>query len=357
MKEKKSSLFGSILIGIIFIIVGMILLWWNEGNNVKNIKTVSEISENVIEVNSSIINPENDGRLILTNGDLVVEDESVYDDVFAVGLKTTNLKRIVEVYQWEEEETTDSNNNTTYKYNKEWNEGLINSNSFNNPEYKNPINVQYESADFTALNVKVGEYNLSNEQIENLPTDIELDLFDVVAIEGYKVVGNYITNANDYSNPQIGDIRISWQYNDWNEATVLAVQNGNTFTNYTSTVGKTINEVTEGILSSDEMINKMQDNNDMLKWGLRGTGALLIILGYAALISPLTRLASFIPFLGGFVGGTISFIAFLTGVANSLMIIAIAWIRFRPVLGISLLLICLLLIFIVVRLIAKNKKK
>lgn len=357
MKQKKSSLLGSILVGIILIIAGTILLWWNEGNNVKNIKTITEVSKKVIEVDSSTINPENNGKLISTNGDLIVEDKKVYDNIFGIGTKSAKVKRVVEVYQWEEEKSTDSNNNTTYKYNKKWNEELIDSDFFNNKLYKNPEKLAYETESFIASKVKLGEYSLSSEQINSLPANIEVDISNVVTSNnGYKVVGNYITNADDYNSPEIGDIRISWKYNGWNKATVLAVQDNNTFLSYTSEVGKKVNEVNEGILTSSEMIKIMQNNNNTLKWVLRLLGTILIFIGYLAFISPITKLASFIPVLGNIIGSTIALIAFLVSLTQSVLVIAIAWIRFRPILGICMLVISGLLITQIIRVTKKNKQ-
>ena len=43
MKKIGNSIVG-VIIGIICLIGGTGLLWWNEGNNVKNIKTTDEIS-------------------------------------------------------------------------------------------------------------------------------------------------------------------------------------------------------------------------------------------------------------------------------------------------------------------------
>ena len=41
--EKIKNSFSGVILGIIFIIIGTVLLWWNEGNNVNNIKTTDEL--------------------------------------------------------------------------------------------------------------------------------------------------------------------------------------------------------------------------------------------------------------------------------------------------------------------------
>lgn len=95
---------SSVIAGILFIIIGTILLAWNEKNNVNNIKTVAEIEKTAIEIKSDTINSSNEGKLIVTNGKVNVNDEIVVDKEFNIGDKTIKLSRYVEVYQWEEEE-------------------------------------------------------------------------------------------------------------------------------------------------------------------------------------------------------------------------------------------------------------
>lgn len=353
MNNKKTGIFGGVITGLIFLVVGTGLLWWNEGNNVKNIKTIDEISEVVIDVSSSEIDLANEGKLVATNGSFTVEDKEVVDNVFGVGNKTAILSRTVEIYEWEETEHTDEDY-TRYTYDKVWKEELIDSSNFESG-HTNPTTKLYDSELFAARKCKVGKYSLSSKQIMGLATDKTLVLKSVKLPEGFKVNGNYITNSKDINNPQVGDLRISFTYNDWTEISVMAVINGSTFSDYVSEAGKNVNEVREGLLTSKEIIKKMQDENNMLKWILRAVGTVVLICAYLAIISPITKLASYVPILGGIVGGIIFVICCIIGLIHSLLVIAIAWIRFRPVLGIILLAVVAVLVFFLVKII-KNKK-
>ena len=65
--------------------------------------------------------------------------------------------------------------------------------------------------------------------------------------------------------------------------------------------------------------------------------------------APLKVLADVIPLLGSIVGAGTGLVAGLLGTAWSMVIIAIAWIRFRPVLGACLLgaaLVLVILLFV-----------
>jgi high-affinity Fe2+/Pb2+ permease len=64
-----------------------------------------------------------------------------------------------------------------------------------------------------------------------------------------------------------------------------------------------------------------------------------MFIGFAAILKPISTLGSVIPFLGNVLGAGTSIIAFLLAFIISFVVIAIAWIFFRPILGISLLVI------------------
>ena len=128
--KKIGDSFKGILGGFVFILIGIGVLWWNEGNNVKNIKTTAEMEKIVIDVSSETIDKNNEGKLIATKGKLL-NQETMNDETFKVSIKTPKLVRTVEVYQWEEEENTDENDNKTYSYNKVWSSSLIDSSKFN----------------------------------------------------------------------------------------------------------------------------------------------------------------------------------------------------------------------------------
>ena len=92
----------------------------------------------------------------------------------------------------------------------------------------------------------------------------------------------------------------------------------------------------------------------MTKWIFRLMGTIFIIGGFAAIISPLQRLANFIPFFGTVFGWVTGFATFILGLALSLIVIALAWLRYRPVLSIGLLIGVLIVIILTKKLKTKN---
>ena len=350
MKRRGNS-FKGIAGGFVLILIGIVLLWWNEGNNVKNIKTTAEMEKVVIDVKSDKVDSKNDGKLIATNGELINEQE-LTDEALGVTIKTPKMIRVVEVYQWDEHSSTDDDGHTTYSYSKKWSDKIIDSGDFHNKNKKNPTTKLFENQTFTSSDVKVGAFSLSSNQIERLSTKANFNSYNPEKTKelNLTVSGKYLTNSSDLDNPKIGDTRIEILYHDGSELSVLAVQQGNTFVDYVSKYDKRVNRIMDGTHSGKEMINVIKEEDKFFKWIMRLIGVLLTVFGFAAILKPISAITSFVPILGSIVGGAVALVSLVLGLALSLVIIAVAWIRFRPLLGICLLIVVALLVaFLIIR--------
>ena len=262
--KKIGDSFKGILGGILLIIASIILLWWNEGNNVKNIKTTDEMSKTVIDIKSDAIDAKNEGKLVATYGKLVNE-EKLTDKDFGVSIITPKMTRTVEMYQWSETEQ-DNDGEKSYTYSKGWSSEVINSDSFRKSGHDNPKSKPFEDTVAYSKNVSVGAFRLSPEQIEMLSTDgVFTDYNDsLLPGVGYHRVGDYLTNSLNYDYTVIGDIRIMIKFNNSTDISVLAVQTGDTFADFVSKVGKTHNRVVDGIHSGQDIINMIIKENKLL---------------------------------------------------------------------------------------------
>ena len=169
---------------------------------------------------------------------------------------------------------------------------------------------------------------------------------------GLTAINNYYTNVQNNS-PQIGDIRISFKYNDATNVSILAVQNNNSFTPFTESSSYNIYELQEGKLTGKEILQNLTSENNSVKWMLRVVGTLLVIIGFTAMISPLQRLANYIPIFGTIFGWISGMATFILGLAISTITIALAWLRYRPVFSICLL----ATVIVVIALLKKSKLK
>ena len=356
---KLGNSFSGIVVGIILLFGGISLLWWNEHNNVKNIKDVKEMRDQVIDISSSKIDEANEGKLIATNGKLNYNDSVMTDSTFNISAKTPVLSRTVEMYQWVEESKTEDDT-TTYTYKKEWKDEIVDSTEFNSIKgHENPAYMAYESDKFvTDEDLKVGEFTLISSFKDLLSTDKNVVPEEgIILPEGYILFNKYITNSADMENPQVGDIRISYQKADYKDVSVLGKQVGDTIAEYTTKKNTNIKKIVKGTTNGTGMINEIESANKFMKWVYRFLGIFLIVIGISSILGPITTLIGYIPFVGKVVNSMIGVISFLVGLAISLVVIAISWFAARPIVAIVSLVIAAALIFVFVKYVKKNKGK
>ena len=92
----------------------------------------------------------------------------------------------------------------------------------------------------------------------------------------------------------------------------------------------------------------------MLTWILRLVGLVLIAVGIGMIFRPLSVAADVLPFLGSLLEVGVGIIAFLGSLCITMLVISMAWIFYRPLIGIPLLLISVG--SIVALFVMKNKK-
>lgn len=355
LTNKKGSVVGSVIVGILFIILGIRFIFLNESNSLKNIKAINEASKAAIEIDAEEFLEENEGKVVCVSGKLQILSGEVKDNTFSLSLNTTQIYRKVEMYQWEEEEDN-TNDRTEYTYKKVWSEKIIDSSKFYDTSYQNPYSMKYTSQYFDAKNVKLGKYSMGSEQIIDLSTpDSYTDFSNINIPYGFKQNDKYITNSSSPSNPQIGDIRISFYYNSSDTATVLAKQQGNGFADFESANGVKINEAANGIKTKEDMISKMQSDNKIFTWIIRIVLVIVEIIGFSLLFSPIIRLTSWIPVAGRATRSVSSLIGFLLGIIVSFSCIAIAWVAYRPIIAVILLVIGAIVAIIVISAIKRKK--
>ena len=356
---KKNNSGGGILGGIILFIIGIGLLWWNEGRTAKEISLLKEVKAKYVQLDSAKVVATNEKKIVATNGKLdLTNSADLVDTEFAVSVHSAKLERKVEMYQWVEEcNEEDDTKNCTYK--KEWSSDLIDSSTFYQSGHNNPTSKLYEDSTLLADNVKVGDFNIPKELIDKLSAEESVrDLSNEVAERKQLKVstsGDYFTNTKDEVNPQIGDVRIRFYKNNATDVSVLAVQTGDTFSAYTAKNGKSLMVIREGNQTGAQIIQSLFDANNFMKWLFRFIGFMLVSGGIASLFSFLTTITSRIPILGSIVGGAVGLVSFILGLIISFVVCAIAWFRFRPIISICLLVIAAIL-FVILKFVIKKKE-
>jgi hypothetical protein len=350
-----SNLFGSIksvFFGFILFVASVPLLFWNEGRAVRTSKGLTEGSGAVVSVPSDSVDAGKEGKLIHTSG-AVKTDAPVTDDQLAVQATAVKLIRNVEMYQWKENEKSESRKKigggtetvTTWEYKKEWANGRIDSSKFKHPEdHENPEAPPYETKTFVADKVTVGAFSMSAEQVGQLSnaTDLPVDAaaaehLPADAKERLKVSGGKFYAGDDPATPKVGDVRVSFQVVNPATVSLVGVQTGQSFTSYQTSTGTSILLVEEGNLTAEQMFKKAQDANTFLTWLIRGGGFFLMFIGIFMLFRPIVVFADVLPIFGTMLGAGIGIFAFLGAAILSFLTIAAAWVFYRPLIGITMM--------------------
>jgi hypothetical protein len=75
----------------------------------------------------------------------------------------------------------------------------------------------------------------------------------------------------------------------------------------------------------------------MLTWILRAVGFLAMLIGLLLIAKPLVTLADVLPFLGSLLGVGVGLLALTLALPLTLVTVGIAWLFYRPLLGVGLL--------------------
>jgi hypothetical protein len=475
--SRIGSSFMGILIGLALVPGAIALLFWNEGEAVKQAKALREGAANVQEVGAEKIDPAHEGQLIHISG-MATTQEVLRDNLFQIEQAAIKLQRHVEMYQWTEREKKETKQKlgggeqtiTTYTYNLEWADGRIDSNDFAQPAgHENP-SPKYSNADFTASDVHVGAFPLNKGLLEKMnqfsaielsqtdwekfdpqlraetkihdgkifwrksgelaPTpekstkqteavtpdttsgevetgnkNVEREAIDTKKSDTEKKnlekssteTSNPETSNPETSNPEtsnsgkgsteqadnenadteiddakqaglsahgpdpqkpeLGDLRIRLEAVQPSEVSIISKQVGQRLEPYMTSNKREIELLSYGIVSAELMFERAQQQLAFKTWMFRGFGFVLMGVGIMLILSPLSVMLDVIPILGKIASTGIFIIAFLSAAVLSLLTISLAWLFYRPLLGIGLLVAAVIIGWLLWKVISRNRKQ
>ena len=361
--------FVGMLIGFALLIGSVVLLFWNEGRAVATAKSLQEGAATVIDVPADPIDPANDAKLIHVTGDPAAQ-KPVEDALFNISEPAIRLRRNIQVYEWKEKKESKSRDKvgggkettTTYTYEKTWSAELTRSSHFKSPEdHRNPEKLEVAKQEFVAKDATLGQFKLTPEIIGKIPgdetltvTEEQLDNVSSKLESKLKVERGEFYLGADSANPEIGDEKISFTVLRPGSVSIVAAQAKQSFTPYTTRNGREIELVEAGNLSAPQMFVHALDANKVMTWILRAVGFAAMFFGSLLALGPISALAHVLPFLGSLVEIGFAIAAFFLSAIVSILVIATAWIVYRPVMGVALILVAIGAIVLFKRLHAKR---
>lgn len=360
-----------VLIGIILLPIAAVLLFWNESRAVTTAKSLKEGAAAVVDVSPSAVQAGNEGKLIHLTGE-VTTDEALRDPIFAVSATALRLNRKVEMYQWKEEEHSETHKKLgggeetvkTYTYSKAWSDKVIESARFKQPEaHANPTELPVPVVSTMTSKAVLGAFKIPTSIIEKMSGEQALpapaDSLNSVPA-GLKAKaklsegGIYI--GQDPATPAVGDARVTFEQLKPGTFSIIAAQNGDTLAPYQTHAGREIERVESGSLAANVMFQHAATENSMTTWLLRGVGFIVMFIGFAAILHPLSVLGDVVPFIGGIVEFGTTLVAGFVSFAATVLVIAVAWLAARPLLGGTLLVLGIAALVHALRKIHANKR-
>lgn len=376
--SRLSGSFKKIGTGLALFIGATALLFWNEGRAVKRAETIKEAQGSAMHVdNVSEILTDLDGQLIHATA-IAESRDTLCDDMFGVSVPAIKLIREVEYYQWIEESKTEKHEKfggseetvTIYSYKKKWTDNPINSDDFHDPAYRNSnfVIAEFDDERKLAENVSFGAYTLpdflknsisgeksislsldsaqkadinriiSESMRSSARTDVRRLIDSAGQDSGYLVVkGNTVYLGQNAGNPQIGDVRVSFKAVPSTKVSLIAKVSGDTFEPFMSADGNSFSQLEMGAVSMDNMFHGADNDNSLITWLLRIVGLIMVIAGLKMTFGILSMFFKWFPALGSIVDMGVGLVCSVVGFIWSLLIISIAWIFYRPIIGITLI--------------------
>lgn len=371
--------------GLLLFLIAFPLLFWNEGRAVKRAKALETGAGAVVSVQADKVDPANEGKLVHVTAKADTKDV-LTDPLFKISSTAIRLERRVEMYQWKQNESSKTEKQlgggtkktTVYTYEKVWSDKPVNSAYFKEAGHENP-GFPFESEKLRANHVTLGDFLLNDSLVDRLGDSRKLPVpadYKLPAALSGKSDAAYVhvsrkssapsqvsqeqpaDNAGDaaLTEPAIGDLRISWYAVVPHEVSIVARQTAKTFSAYP--VGsESILLIADSVQSAEAMFQSAQSANSAMTWFLRIAGLVMMYVGLSCVLRPLSVLMDVIPFLGDLIGAGISLISFLIALPCTLVTIAVAWIYYRPLLGIGLLVVAAALIVFLFRKKAESHKR
>lgn len=344
--------------GLIGLVLGPVLvmgacaaLFWNEGRAVQTARSLTEGASVVVEVPAAPVSLANQGLLVHVTGEMKTATK-LSDPDFAVTANAVRLIRDVAMYQWKEESKSETRKNaggseetvTTYTYHREWSGRPIDSTTFKQPGLHENPPMSIGGRDVVSRDATLRDFRLGEPAIRSFNTDTRLEIDPSIAEAVRKamnrpvnVQSGHIYLSEDPGSPRVGDYRIGFRVVPAGTGSVIARQSGTELIGYPTKAGDVILLAHTGTRSAAEMFKAAQDANRVLTWILRAVFTMLVFIGFVFSTRILVALADVLPFVGNLMQATTFAAALALTAILSPLVIAVAWLFYRPMVSLAVI--------------------
>lgn len=351
----KNAVVGTLL-GLIMVPGSIAMLSWNEYRTIHRTQGLNEGAELVQSVTDpAVASPELAGSLVHLNG-LADTQERLRDEEFGIEETAIRLDRKVEMFQWVEHKRTKKKNNrkrTTYTYDMKWKSGRLSHTEFERPTgHENP-NARFKKESHEASKVNLGGYVLNQSLKRSIHSEehvqwteatvnaLPAEIRDHATVDEHYLYWSELEVPNPES-PKLGDQRIAFNVIRPTNVSLVAAVNETApeqLKPFTTSNGEDLQRLYVGDFTAGEVFEKMQGENTMWAWILRGGGFMISFIGFTMIMGVLTAFTDAIPLVGSMTRSVVGFVAFLLAIVLTTLTIAFAWVAVRPLFAIPLIVV------------------
>ena len=338
---RLGTAFKQMFVGLLMLVLALAVQFWNEGRTLKRDNALAEGRAQVVTVDAATLDAGREGKLVHVSGGATA-GAAVGDPAFGVALPALALRRIVQMYQWKEKRETKEERTagggkrtiTEYRYSTEWDDDAVDSSDFRESGHDNPGPLPYANETWRASPIRVGAFELSEQAAE------EIDGWDRVAPDRVQLPPNlaasfrlddgwYVTSAEPAA-PEIGDVRVRFDYIPEGVVSVVARQQGNVLAPHATSRGDELLLVESGAMDAPAMFAAEGSRNSMAAWALRIGGFVIAWVAFGILLKPLVVMADVVPIAGRIAGFGVGLVSFVLALIVSVLAIGSGWLFYRP---------------------------
>ena len=349
--ERLMDAIVGVLIGLVLVVATCAGLFWNEGRAVQTARSLAEGGGLVVDVDAARVDPANEGKLVHVQGDLRTAAPLVDPD-FLVQAQGARLVRTVEMYQWKEDKRTETRKKlgggeetvTSYSYSRTWSDRRNDSGSFHTRSgHENP-QMRYAKFETEARDATLGAWQPGPAALQRLPAAQELRVEPAAADAARAKLGSAPIHASDGrlylgadpGNPRIGDLRIAYHVAPTGPASFIGRQAGTDLDEYQTKAGDRLLMASAGFVPAADMFRKAEEENRLITWLLRAVFAIFLWCGWYLILRPIAVVGDVVPLIGSVLDAGAGIVAFLLTAVLAPLVIAIAWLWYRPIVSLAI---------------------
>lgn len=173
------------------------------------------------EVTSEYVDELNEGKTILIHG-ILDSQEILTDGITGVSTGSVKMSRTVSMYQWDDQSYQGEWDGRNYR--PVWSTSLLDSFLYRSKKYTNPKSRVYQDALFESSDIRIWAFQLDLKYVGSMQPTHRMEITRSDS-EHFRVHDHQLYSGS-ISDPQIGDVRISYDDVPSRDYTVLGRQEG-----------------------------------------------------------------------------------------------------------------------------------